>query len=64
MKCPSCGCDLDLDVKVVRKGNADWRKDRPTEKQVAFLKNNGIDGTTMTKGEASEEIDRILKEGR
>ena len=62
MRCENCGIEFDLEIKMVPKGKANWRDEKPSEKQLNFLRANKIDGTTMTKGEASDEIDRIMKE--
>jgi len=61
MKCPGCGIELGL-VKANGDKESDvWKSDPATEKQVSFLQRYGINGKQMTKGEASAEIDKILK---
>jgi len=44
--------------------SSEWRKEFPTEKQIKILKEQGyaIDG--LTRGQASEIIDRIFKKAR
>lgn len=41
----------------------DWRILEPTEKQVKILREHGYD-TKVTRGQASEIIDRIFKEDK
>jgi hypothetical protein len=43
----------------------DWKNDKVTEKQLAFLKKNGYNGNDdMTKLEASILIDEVIKQGK
>lgn len=61
MKCPYCGNAVDFEL--VRPENTQWRGEPATENQIGWLRDFAkIDGKGMTKGEASQEIDRVKKE--
>ena len=53
--------------KAVEDGVSDsveWRKLEPTENQIKFLKEKQYAVEGLTRGQASEIIDRIFKEAR
>ena len=41
-----------------------WRKEVPSEKQIKILKEKGYAVEGLTRGQASDIIDRIFKEAR
>jgi len=60
MKCPKCGSDLELDIKI--KGVATWRKEPASKAQLDKLEYLGVrHNKNITKGEASDLIDFHLK---
>lgn len=65
LKCPHCGKEFDLGIKVIEKGKADWRKEPATPNQKGLLTELGVQFTpTITKGDADELIKFHLGEAR
>ena len=56
MKCPSCGVDFEL--QIVKKGEANWRKEPASPAQLRELKRLEIQhNPNLTKGQASDLLD-------
>lgn len=56
MKCPKCGTDLEL--QIVKKGEANWRVEPASEAQLKWLARFEIQhNAQISKGEASDLID-------
>jgi len=72
LKCPNCGCELEIiraeaskpeGIETREQADDPWTKLPATPNQIAWLKARKIDATTMSKREASDEIDLIMKKG-
>ena len=65
LKCPHCGKEFELDIKVVEKGKADWRDEPATEAQKQALKKFGVQfSPNITKGQASDLLDFYIAQAR
>lgn len=56
-----------IDGKVITEKtqqSGEWKKLDPTEKQIKILKENGFSTDNITRGQASEIIDRLFKESK
>lgn len=56
-----------LDGKIAAEkatSNPEWRKEPPTDKQLKILKEKGYAVEGLTRGMASDIIDRIFKEAK